>query len=123
RGRAEELVCGHGAEPADLVEGLYQAGPVPSRRGHTAGRVEYLGKVGSAEIGHAEHAQTGRGIIADRVHRNDIGVLEPRQDPRLVAFGPRDLDRDESTTQVELFGQVDPGKRSAAEFLEDAKVR
>ena len=58
-------------------------------------------------------AQTALRVIANRMHGHDMGVLQPREDLRLVAVGARDLDRDGPTAEVDLFGEIDARERTA----------
>ena len=112
-----------GEAPADLVEGLDEASTVVVRRDETAGGLEHLGEIRPAEIGHAQHAQTAFRVVADRVHRHDVGMLEPRKDLRLVSVGPRHLDGHRPAAQADLLGEVNPRECAAAQLEDDAKAR
>ncbi len=62
--------------------------------------------------------QPGRRVDPVRVHRHDVGVLEPRQGLRLARAAPRDLERHRPIGQLALLGQEDPGERPAAQLLD-----
>jgi hypothetical protein len=82
------------------------------------GRLEHLGEVGPTEVGHAQDAKSGCGIVVDRIHRHDVRVLQPRQRLWLVAVGPRDFDGHQALAQADLLGQVHTRERATTE-LED----
>ena len=52
-----------------------------------------------------------------------MGVLEPGEDPRLVALGARDLEGDQPVAQAHLLGQEDPRERPAAQLEDEAEPR
>jgi hypothetical protein len=51
-----------------------------------------------------------------------MGVLEPRQDPRLVTIRSRHLDRNEPPTQIELLGEIDTGKSASSQLQHDPEA-
>ena len=76
-----------------MIEGFDQASAVVPYRSQAPDGFEHLGEVCSAEIRHAKDSEPARRIVAHRVDRHDMRVLEPRQNLGLVAIGPRHLDR------------------------------
>ena len=88
-----------------------------------AGRLENLGEIRPAEIRHAQHAQAAFRVVADRVHRHDVGVLQPREDLRLVTVGPRHLDGHRPAAQIDLLGEVNPRECTPPQLDDDAKAR
>ena len=105
--------------PADPIEGIDQAEAGGAAGTWAPGGIEHLGEIGPAEVGHAEHPPAGLGIVISRMDRDDVRVLEPGEDPRLVPFRPRDFDRHGPSPQVDLLGQVHPGEGTPAELPED----
>ena len=78
--------------------------------------LEQLSQVGSAEERHAEEPQTGIWLIMDRMNRNDVSVLEPCEDFRLVSVGMRDLQGDQPPAELDLFCEKDVRERTSAKL-------
>jgi len=106
-----------------MIESFDQAAAIVPDGDLTSGGIEHLGEVGSAEIRHAEDAQAARRIVTDRVHRDDMRMLEPRQDLGLVAIGPRYLDGHQPPAEADLLGKINAGKSASTQLENDAKAR
>ena len=112
---------GGGLEPpADLIERLDEAELAYAFRGPGTRGLKHLSQIRASEIGHAHQTHVRRGVVVYRVDRHDVRVLKAGEHPRLIPFGTRDLKRDQTVTQLDLFGQVNPCERPAAEFGQKA---
>ncbi len=120
RGRRARTV---GQFAADLIEGFDQAPAVVPRGYEPAGWPGALGEVGPPEIRHAKEAQAACRVVADRVYRHDMSMLEPRENLGLVAIGPRYLDGHQPPPQVDLLGEIDPCESPSSQLQDDAKAR
>ncbi len=78
--------------------------------------LEQLSQVGSAEERHAEEPQTGLRLIMNRMNRNDVRVLEPCEDFRLISLGTRDFQGDQPPSQVDLLCEKDVRERTSAKL-------
>ena len=106
-----------GLEP---VERRDEAGP--GSCGHDGRIGQDPGQGQPAEVGHAEEMEPARPIGAIGMHRDDVGMLEPRQGLRLAGAEPRDLEHDRAIGQPELLGAEDPGERAPAQFLDQPEA-
>jgi hypothetical protein len=108
---------------ADLVERLDQASTVVVSGDEAPRSRQNLGEIRATEIRHAQYTQTACRIVTDRVHRYDVGVLQPREDLRLVAVRTRHFDGDKPAPQIDLLGKVDVRERTTTQLGQDAKSR
>ena len=79
------------------------------------GGLEHLRQSRATEIGHAEQSEPRGGIVVHRINRDDVGVLELREDLRFLSLGAGDLERDEPVSQIDLLGEIDRREGSLAE--------
>ena len=114
---------GSGEALAEVVEGLHQAAAAVLGRVQAAGGVEDLGEIRAAEIRHAQHAKAGLRVVVDRMHRDDVRMLEACEDLRLFPFGSRYLDGDQPASQMDLLGQVDACECAPAQLPDDPEAR
>ncbi len=82
-----------GRTPAGSSRSSASTRTAPERGGLNLGIGQDPRQRDAAEIGHAEQVQPGRRVDPVRVHRHDVGVLEPRQGLRLARAAPRHLER------------------------------
>ena len=106
-----------------MVQGVHQAPPRGLDLGQPPRLPQELRQVGPAEEGHAEQAEPRGLIFVNRVDGNDVGVLQSRQHPGLVALRGRQLQGHEAVPQAQLLRQEDPRERSSAKLQDEAKPR
>jgi len=87
-----------------MVEGFDQAAAIAASWFESACRSQHFGEIGTAEIGHAQDAQAGALIVANRVHRDNVSVLKLSEDLRLISLRLRYLDRHQPVTKIHLRG-------------------
>ena len=106
-----------------MIEGFDQAHTIVMCRNKSTGSLENSRKVGAPEIGHAQDAQSARGVVANGVYRHNMGVLKSGENLRFIAIGPRNLDGHKPPAQVDFFGEVDARKCPTPKLCDNPKTR